>query len=71
LGLVGESGSGKSTIGRLMLRLLEPSDGKIFLEGRDISTISNKEFRKLRKNLQIVFQNPYSALDYKMTIEDI
>ncbi len=71
LGLVGESGSGKSTIGRLILRLLEPNEGKIILEGRDISTISNKEFRKLRKNLQIVFQNPYSALDYKMTIEDI
>ncbi|MEW8993843.1 ABC transporter ATP-binding protein [Clostridium sp.] len=71
LGLVGESGSGKSTIGRLILRLLEPTEGKIFLEGRDISTISDKEFRKLRKDLQIVFQNPYSALDYKMTIEDI
>ncbi|WP_346934679.1 oligopeptide/dipeptide ABC transporter ATP-binding protein [Clostridium sp.] len=71
LGLVGESGSGKTTIGRLILRLLEPTEGKIFLEGRDISTISNKEFRKLRKDLQIVFQNPYSALDYKMTIEDI
>lgn len=71
LGLVGESGSGKSTIGRLILRLLEPTDGKIYLEGKDISTISNKEFRKLRKDLQIVFQNPYSALDYKMTIEDI
>jgi len=55
----------------LILRLLEPTEGKIFLEGRDISTISNKEFRKLRKDLQIVFQNPYSALDYKMTIEDI
>ncbi|WP_346888605.1 oligopeptide/dipeptide ABC transporter ATP-binding protein [Clostridium sp. UBA1056] len=71
LGLVGESGSGKSTIGRLILRLLEPTEGKIYLEGKDISTISNKEFRKLRKDLQIVFQNPYSALDYKMTIEDI
>ena len=71
LGLVGESGSGKSTIGRLILRLLEPTDGKIYLEGKDISTIGNKEFRKLRKDLQIVFQNPYSALDYKMTIEDI
>ena len=71
LGLVGESGSGKSTIGRLILRLLEPTEGKIYLEGKDIGTISNKEFRKLRKDLQIVFQNPYSALDYKMTIEDI
>lgn len=71
LGLVGESGSGKSTTGRLILRLLEPTSGKITLEGRDISTIGNREFRKLRKDLQIVFQNPYSALDYKMTIEDI
>jgi oligopeptide/dipeptide ABC transporter ATP-binding protein len=71
LGLVGESGSGKSTIGRLILRLLEPTEGKIYLEGKDISTISSREFRKLRKDLQIVFQNPYSALDYKMTVEDI
>lgn len=71
LGLVGESGSGKSTTGRLILRLLQPTSGSIFLEGRDISTISNREFRKLRKELQIVFQNPYSALDHKMTVEDI
>ena len=71
LGLVGESGSGKSTTGRLVLRLLEPTSGSIFLDGKDISTISNKDFRKLRKELQMVFQNPYSALDYKMTIEDI
>ena len=71
LGLVGESGSGKSTTGRLILRLLEPTEGKILLEGKDISTIGNRAFRKMRKDLQIVFQNPYSALDYKMTIEDI
>lgn len=71
LGLVGESGSGKSTTGRLILRLLEPTEGKVFLEGQDISKISNREFRKMRKNVQMVFQNPYSALDYKMTIEDI
>lgn len=71
LGLVGESGSGKSTTGRLILRLLEPTEGKIYLEGRDISTIPNREFRKLRKDLQIVFQNPYSALDHKMTTYDI
>lgn len=71
LGLVGESGSGKSTTGRLILRLLEPTRGRVMLEDRDISKISNREFRKLRKDLQMVFQNPYSALDYKMTIEDI
>lgn len=71
LGLVGESGSGKSTTGRLILRLLEPTEGKVYFEGRDISTIKNKEFRRLRKDLQMVFQNPYSALDYKMTVEDI
>ncbi len=71
LGLVGESGSGKSTTGRLVLRLLEPTSGSIYLDGEDISKISNKNFRKLRKELQMVFQNPYSALDYKMTIEDI
>lgn len=71
LGLVGESGSGKSTTGRLLLRLLEPTEGNVYLDGRDISAIGKKEFRKLRKDLQIVFQNPYSALDYKMTIEDI
>lgn len=71
LGLVGESGSGKSTTGRLLLRLLEPTEGHIYLDGQDIGTIDKRAFRKLRKDLQIVFQNPYSALDYKMTIEDI
>lgn len=71
LGLVGESGSGKSTIGRLILRLLEPTDGNVFLDGRDISTIGNREFRKLRKELQVIFQNPYAALDTKMIVQDI
>lgn len=71
LGLVGESGSGKSTTGRMILRLLPPTSGTVLLEGRDISTIPDREFRRLRKDLQVVFQNPYSALDYKMTIEDI
>lgn len=71
LGLVGESGSGKSTVGRLILRLLEPTDGKVFLEDRDISTIGKREFRRLRKDLQVIFQNPYAALDPQMTVEDI
>lgn len=71
LGLVGESGSGKTTTGKLILRLLKPTDGKIFLEERDISKIKDKEFRKIRKDIQVIFQNPYASLDPKMTIEDI
>jgi len=71
LGLVGESGCGKSTVGRLILGLIKPTSGEIFLEGRNINNISKKELRKIRKDIQVVFQNPYSALDPKMTIEDI
>lgn len=70
-GLVGESGSGKTTTGRLMLRLLKPTSGRILLEGRDISQIKEREFRNIRKDLQVIFQNPYSALDPKMIVEDI
>ncbi len=71
LGLVGESGSGKTTTGKLVLRLLNATDGNIYFKGQDISKISKKDFRKLRRDLQIIFQNPYSALDTKMTVEDI
>ena len=71
LGLVGESGCGKSTTGRLILRLIKPTSGEIFLEGKNINDISEKELRRIRKDIQVVFQNPYSALDPKMTIEDI
>lgn len=71
LGLVGESGSGKSTAAKLILRLLDATEGNIYFKGEDISKIPKKDFRKLRKDLQIIFQNPYSALDTKMTIEDI
>lgn len=71
LGLVGESGCGKTTTGRLILRLIKPTSGEIFLEGRSINNISEKEMRRIRKDIQVVFQNPYSALDPKMTIEDI
>lgn len=71
LGLVGESGCGKSTTGRLILRLIKPTSGDIFLEGKNINHISDKELRKIRKDIQVVFQNPYSALDPKMTISDI
>lgn len=71
LGLVGESGCGKSTTGRLILRLIKPTSGDIFLEGKNINQISDKELRRIRKDIQVVFQNPYSALDPKMTIADI
>lgn len=71
LGLVGESGSGKTTTGKMILRLLEPTAGKVFYKGEDISKIGKGQFRKLRKDLQVVFQNPYAALDTRMTIADI
>lgn len=68
LGVVGESGCGKSTLGRTILHLVEPTDGQIFFNGEDISTVSNRKFKDLRREMQIVFQDPFSSLDPRKSV---
>jgi peptide/nickel transport system ATP-binding protein len=70
IGLVGESGCGKTTLGKLLIRLLEPTSGNIIFNGKDISTLTHKELRELRKSMQIIFQDPYSTLNPRQTIGD-
>jgi oligopeptide transport system ATP-binding protein len=71
LGLVGESGCGKTTIGRCLLRLIEPTAGEVTFEGVDVLGLSGRRLRRMRRDMQMVFQNPYSSLDPRMTVLSI
>ncbi len=71
LGVVGESGCGKSTLGRVVLHLLDATEGKIFYDGEDITSVSSAQLKELRKQMQIIFQDPFSSLNPRMTVEEI
>ncbi len=70
MGVVGESGCGKSTLGRTIIHLLESTDGKILFEGEDITNLNKKQLKKMREKMQIIFQDPFSSLNPRMTVKD-
>ena len=71
LGVVGESGCGKSTLGNTILRLTEPTSGEMYFEGKEYSKVGKREMREMRKDMQMIFQDPYSSIDPRMCVADI
>ena len=71
LGIVGESGSGKTTLGRMIIRLINPDSGKIKFNDLDITKLSKRDLKKVRKNMQIIFQDPFSSLNPRMLVREI